>query len=108
MIGAAFGLAGSPGEARTGRAPKHVSVVNELGTPERFEFLDDAHVARRPAPSDREGFDLGILVDGGVERCGPELRAIFGACRAKVYVDHHRAGSRADYDVALVDPARAS
>ncbi len=107
MIEGAFGLAHSRDEARVGVGPKYVAIVNEKGTPERYAFLERSE-SRRPAAEDAAGFDLGILVDGGVERCGDEVRALFEKCRARAYVDHHRAGSTGDYDLRIVDPRRAA
>lgn len=107
MIESAFGLARTRREGRPGRGPKFVAVLNEQGTPERYAFLERAD-SRPPADEDRAGFDLGILVDGGIERCGRDVRAVFEGCRARAYVDHHRAGSTDRYDVRIVDPERAS
>ena len=36
------------------------------------------------------------------------MRAVYDRCRARAYVDHHRAGSKAPYDLKIVEPARAS
>jgi phosphoesterase RecJ-like protein len=107
MIESAFGLARERADARTGRGPKHVALLNERGTPERYAFLDGS-ASRAPGPEDASGFDLAILVDGGEERLGDAVRAVFARCKERVYIDHHRAGSAARYDVRLVDPAAAS
>ncbi|MBI3722948.1 DHH family phosphoesterase [bacterium] len=108
FVEAAFGIASSREEARAGKGPKHVALLCERGTPPRYAFLDGARAARPPAGEDSEGFDLGVLVDGGVERCGAPVRAVFESCREKACIDHHRAGSRARYDLAIVDPERAA
>ncbi len=107
MIEGAFGLAPARAEGRAGRAPKYVALLNERGTPERYAVLDRSE-SRPPGPEDDAGFDLGILVDGGVERCGDQVKAVFERCRARVYVDHHRAGSTGHYDLRVVDPERAA
>jgi phosphoesterase RecJ-like protein len=108
-IEGACGLAATRAEARSGKGPKYVAVLNERGTPDRYAFLDGASAARAPDDDDRRGgFDLGILVDGGVERCGPTVRALYEGCGVKAYFDHHHSGSRSSYDVPLVDPTRAS
>lgn len=107
MIEAAFGLAPSREAARAGAGPKLVELLNEHAAPARFAFLEGASVARAPTDDDRErGYDLAILVDGGLERCGPAVRAVVERSRARAYVDHHRAGSRVPYDVTVLDPAR--
>jgi len=107
MIEGRWGLARSRAEARPGSGPKLVQVLNEQGTPERYAFLERSE-SRAPAAEDEAGFDLAILVDGGVERCGPDVKRIVERSRARVYVDHHRAGSRERYDLSIVDPARAA
>lgn len=108
FVEAAFGLADTREAARAGQGPKHVALLNEKGIPARYAFLDGSSSARPPAAEDQAGFDLGIVVDGGVERCGGEVRALFERCAKKAYVDHHRHGSRETYDVVLLDPERAA
>lgn len=109
MIQADFGLAASREDARAGRGPKLVELLNEHAAPPRVAFLDGASVARAPTDEDRaKGFDLAILVDGGLERCGAAVRAVVERCRARAYVDHHQKGSRAVYDVTVLDPRKAA
>jgi phosphoesterase RecJ-like protein len=107
MVEGACGLAGTRAEARAGRGPKYVAVLNEQGTPERYAFLDRSET-RPPAAEDGAGFDLGVLVDGGAERCGSPVRAVFERCRARAYIDHHGIGSAERYDVRIVDPGSAA
>ncbi|HZV01379.1 MAG TPA: DHH family phosphoesterase [Planctomycetota bacterium] len=107
MIQQTFGLAASRAEGRAGQGPKFVQVLNERGIPERYAFLEGA-TGRAPGREDEAGYDLGILVDGGVERTGLAVRAVYERCRARAYVDHHRAGSAAPYDVKIVQPTSAS
>jgi phosphoesterase RecJ-like protein len=109
MIEKAWGLAGDPSQARAGKGPKLVAVLNERGTPPRYRFLDGAATARPPTDDDRaRTFDLAIALDGGIERTGEVVRAIFARARRKAYVDHHRQGSRESYDVVALDPESAS
>jgi phosphoesterase RecJ-like protein len=109
FVEATFGLALRRDGARPGAGPKYVALLSEHGGPERYSFLEGAGDARAPDEQDRAlGFDLGIVVDGGVERCGHLVRPIIERCRERAYIDHHRQGSRARYDVVVLDPRRAA
>lgn len=87
-----------------------VTVWNDDGCPPDYAFLEGAGRIAIPNPSPSEPFepfDLAIVVDGGVERCGGTAKWIEGAKRSAI-VDHHRFGSRASYDLRLFNADAAS
>jgi phosphoesterase RecJ-like protein len=104
------GRTSDAGAARPGIAgPKYVAILNESGCPERYAFLDlAAGIAPPEAPDLERTFDLALLVDGGVERCGPTVRSVFERARRRACLDHHKMGSAGRYDVHAVDPGCAA
>jgi phosphoesterase RecJ-like protein len=96
----AFALAGN----RDARA----LLVNEKGCPRKYRALLGAEKIKTLEEVAGESFDVGIVVDGGAERAGPPTKAIFDRCKTRVYIDHHKFGSREKYDIALSDPKATS
>jgi phosphoesterase RecJ-like protein len=84
-----------------------VSLVNELGCPPKYAFLEGSRRVTPLANIADRSFDLAIVVDGGVERTG-RVAPIFQATPTRIYVDHHKFGSQATYDHALYDPHATS
>jgi phosphoesterase RecJ-like protein len=83
--------------------------VNERGCPRKYAFLSGSEKIRRieELKEDEREFDVGIVVDGGIERAGA-ARALFEQCRTRIYIDHHKMGSREKYDLSLSDPSAPS
>ncbi|GIW73243.1 MAG: phosphoesterase RecJ-like protein [Planctomycetota bacterium] len=89
------------------RPAGRVYLVNEKGCPRKYRFLAGSGRIRTLDSVLERDFDLGIVVDGGVERTGA-VQALFEACPRKIYIDHHKFGSRAQYDLVLADPNASS
>ncbi len=92
-----------------------VVVLNDEPYPPRYRFMPEADCAitpeiyqeriqasGRPAP-----FDVGIIVDGGLDRAG-RVREIFEACPKTVFIDHHAVSAKYDYKIRIVDVQAAA
>lgn len=89
-------------------AKRSIVVANEHGCPDRYRFLLGAgHIRDEAQLVEEDRFDLAVVVDGGVERTG-SMEERFRASGRTAYVDHHRFGSRFDYDLRLYDAAATS
>lgn len=91
-----------------GNPDARVTLVNEKGCPRKYAFLPGSEKIRTMDAVIERGFDVGIVVDGGSERAGYEAKALFDSCRTRIYIDHHKYGSRETYDVSLSDPTASS
>ncbi len=85
-------------------APPKITLVNESEVPERYRFLACSEeivsweaYQKRP----KETYDLGIVLDGGIERTGSS-KILFENLPC-VLVDHHTVGSRLSYASKLLD-----
>ncbi len=87
---------------------KEVILCNERGCPDKFRYFPESALIR-PLDDAIRGrtFDVAIVVDAGAERCGA-VREPFERAGVRINIDHHKFGSRADYDLAIVDPTAAS
>ncbi len=97
----AFALGGNAAEGR-------VYLVNERGCPRKYRFMAGSEKIRKLDSVFERDFDVGIVVDGGSERAGEATKALFDACRTRIYIDHHKFGSRERYDISLSDPTSSS
>jgi len=79
----------------------------EQGVPKRWSWLEGTRRIKSPEAKDPE-HALAILVDGGIERCGPKTAALVRRAQATVLIDHHLQGSQQDYSLRLEDPGAAS
>jgi len=94
--------------ARAGDAgSRTVRLVNEKGCPKKYLSLAGAGRIETLASVPPGEIDVGIVVDGGIERAG-DARKLFERCRTKVYIDHHKMGSRERYDIVMSDPRATS
>lgn len=84
-----------------------VVLLNDAGAPRSLRWVTD-HKKLRPPRKREKPFDVAICVDGGIERCGPQTRDAIKGCARLVLIDHHAAGSQADYALRLVDPRCAA
>ncbi len=88
-------------------AASRVAIVNQVGCPKRYAFLDDTDKIVTPADVAGRTFDVGFVLDGGVDRTGT-CRPLFEACRKKVIIDHHKTTQASGYDVPFIEPAMSS
>lgn len=94
-------------QSGTADGDRRVYLVNEKGCPRKYRFIAGADRVRKLESLLERDFDVAIVVDGGSERTGA-VEELFDRAPFKVYVDHHKFGSRAKYDLALTDPHSAS
>lgn len=82
---------------------KDVSVWNEDGLPEKFQFLPGSDLLRVP-PTEPESFDAVIIVDTAVRnRVGERSLAAIASARTWVNIDHHVSNDRLG-DLVYIDP----
>ncbi len=93
--------------AEAGEPARRIAVVNQVPCPKRYAFLPDAEAIVTPADVEGRSFDVGFVLDGGVDRTGT-ARPLFQACRQKVIVDHHKTTQAAGYDIAFIEPEISS
>ena len=88
-----------------------VTILNDLPLPPRYQFMPGAYDIHTPESlfeSNQDiSFDLGIVVDGGIDRAG-RVREYYDRCRVKVFVDHHVISCDYPYDIRLVEPEATS
>ncbi len=84
-----------------------VTILNDLPLPPRYQFMPGASEIHTPESFQQlnrdHNFDLGIVVDGGIDRAG-RVKAYFDRCQTKVFVDHHIISCDYPYDIRLVEP----
>jgi phosphoesterase RecJ-like protein len=93
--------------ARAGGGDRRVYLVNEKGCPRKYRFIAGADKVRRLDSLIERDFDVAIVVDGGSERIGA-AKEIFDRAPFKIYIDHHKFGSRERYDLSLSVPDATS
>ncbi len=102
-IGACLALAAALRQAN----PKLETVVVSAGPiPRPYAFLSGVDEFVRPSRA-RGPFDLAFVLDGVRHRIG-DVGAAFDRATTRVLVDHHESADPRDYDLALLDPGRAS
>lgn len=111
-LGAELALRHVVEHAHAGRAAGdggRVVVANEEGVPRPYAFMRGGErlVTMQGLIEPDGGFDLAVVVDGGVERIG-RLAEVFKRARRTALVDHHRFGSQSAYDLRLFDADAAS
>lgn len=88
-----------------------VTVLNDEPYPPRYLFIPDADVVHTPESLKKTGkelrFDVGIIVDGGLDRSG-RVRPVFEACPITVFIDHHAISAKYDYKIRIVDSQAAA
>lgn len=88
-------------------AADRVAIVNQVASPKRYAFLPDAGTIVTPEDVKGRSFDVGFVLDGGIDRTG-SARPLYEACRHKVIVDHHKTTRPDGYEIAFIDPAMSS
>ena len=86
---------------------ERVWIVNQVACPKRYAFLADSGNIVTPEDVKGRTFDVGIVLDGGVDRTGT-ARPLFEACTRKVIIDHHKTTTANGYDVPFIEPAMSS
>ncbi len=82
---------------------KDVTVWNEDGLPERFEFLESTEMITRP-PEAPEAFEVVILLDTAVRnRAGSQCLSKISQCALWINIDHHISNDRQG-DMVHIDP----
>jgi len=86
-------------------------IINDEPLPERYLFLPDVGTVFTPETYAKTGesstFDMGIVVDGGVDRAG-RLRAVYDTCPVKVFIDHHVVSADYPYTIRIVESTASS
>ncbi len=88
-----------------------VRIVNDEPIQDRYLFLPDIQYIETPetfwTSKPIESFDVGIIVDGGVDRAG-RVREIFEKCKTTVFIDHHVVSIQFPYDIRIVEDTASS
>jgi bifunctional oligoribonuclease and PAP phosphatase NrnA len=84
-----------------------IKLLNDQGCPSNLRWLKDAKMLSVPSESEPVA-DLVIVVDGGIERCGPRTRELVELSPKRALIDHHLVGSSFEYDASIVDAQAAS
>lgn len=83
-----------------------VVILNDEPYPPRYLFMPDSQFAMTPESYQATGksnkFDVGIIVDGGLDRAG-RVREVFEACPTTVFIDHHAVSAKYAYKIRIVD-----
>lgn len=87
------------GEDAAGR----IEVINHVKCPERYSFVPDSELIKTPEMIAGKTFDLGFVLDGGLERTG-SVQPLFEACNVRILVDHHKTTNSESYTHSLLDP----
>lgn len=88
-------------------AAEKIAIVNQVACPKRYCFLPDASTIVTPEDVKDRTFDVGFVLDGGVDRTGT-ARPLFDACARKVIIDHHKTTTSSGYDVPFIEPHMSS
>lgn len=88
-----------------------VRIINDEPLPERYRFLPDICLVETPesfaAKKGDLAFDVGIIVDGGIDRAG-RVRDVYERCPVRVFIDHHIISCDYSYSIRIVEPTAAS
>lgn len=88
-----------------------VVVLNDEPYPPRYLFMPESNVATTPEAFKESGkpaeFDVGIIVDGGLDRAG-RVREVFESCPTTVFIDHHAVSAKFNYKIRIVDSNAAA
>lgn len=88
-----------------------IRIVNDEPIPPRYHFLPDIEHLQTPETYPLDGaaqqFDVGVLVDGGIDRAG-RLTEVYDRCATRVFIDHHAVSCEYDYTIRLVEPTASA
>ncbi len=83
-----------------------VFIINDEPIPHRYQFMMGIESLQTPESAGLRGddnFDLGILVDGGIDRAG-RLVPYFERCTTTAFIDHHLISFEYPYTIRIVEP----
>ncbi len=94
------------------RFPKaEVRIINDEPLPPRYQFLPDIEFVDTPETYWKAGgtpqFDVGILVDGGIDRAG-RVQEMYHRCPQRVFIDHHAVSIDYPYTIRIVEPTASA
>ena len=88
-----------------------IVIINDDPIAERYDFLAEVEHIKTLDQYLSEGgaveFDVGIIVDGGIDRAG-RVKAYFDKCPERVFIDHHIVSVDYPYTIRFVEPTAAS
>lgn len=88
-----------------------VRIINDEPLPVRYEFLPGADQVYTPesyaATNETSQFDVGIIVDGGIDRAG-RVRSFFEKAKTTVFIDHHAVSIEFPYTIRIVESTASS
>lgn len=91
--------------------PCEVYIINDEALPERYQFLPDAEHSLTPETyaltKKSNNFDVGIIVDGGIDRAG-RVKKIYDECKSRIFIDHHSVSCDYPYTLKMVEPAASA
>jgi len=96
----------------THRFPQcEVRIINDEKLPERYQFMPDVQYVQTPDSFALSGelsqFDLGLIVDGGIDRAG-RVKEVYDKCPVRVFIDHHSVSIDYPYTIRVVEPMASS
>src|SRR5262245_4520595 len=84
-----------------------VIILNDEPLPERYLFLPDVEHVYTPESYEKTKktlqFDLGFIVDGGIDRAG-RVKEVYDRATTKVFIDHHAISADYSYTIKIVEP----
>lgn len=87
-------------------SPECIEIINESPVPHRYSFLARTDLIQTMGEWRDSGksvdFDLGITLDGGIERTG-NVAGLFKDIKKTILIDHHIVGSEMTYAANLLD-----
>lgn len=88
-----------------------VHIVNDEPLPDRYLFLPGVNHVDTPESFMKKGgnpqFDLGLIVDGGIDRAG-RVEPMFKRCPVTVFIDHHAVSVDYPYSIRMVESTASS
>jgi len=79
---------------------RQVHIINLNPCPERFRFLHGAGEILVFGDHPSEPYDVGIVVDCGIDRSGP-VKSVYQRCPFRIKIDHHSYGNEGSYDLEI-------
>jgi bifunctional oligoribonuclease and PAP phosphatase NrnA len=84
-----------------------ITLLNDQGCPHNLRWFKEAKHLQIPHDH-TDSAELAIVVDGGIERCGPKTMGVVERCKHHALIDHHIMGSSRNYDFSIVNAKAAS
>lgn len=89
----------------------HLRIINDEKIPDRYTFLPDIEHVDTPETYEKKPamgpFDIGIIVDGGIDRAG-RVQDLFKKCPTTVFIDHHIISAKYPYTIRIVEPSASA